>query len=62
MNFDRTQMVNAIRDYLDAVRALVGAQRSQFDWPVHGLSVSDVLRMDPGKPFYDIKSGTKNAS
>lgn len=57
MSFDRTQMVNATQDYLDAVRVLVGAQPSRFDWPVYGLSVSDVLKMDPGKPFYDVKSG-----
>ena len=56
MTFDRTQMVNATQDYLDAVRVLVGAQSSRFDWPVHGLSVSDVLKMGPGKPFYGIKS------
>ena len=57
MTFDRAQMVKAIQDYLDAVRTLVSAQPSRFDWPVHGLSVSDVLRMDPGKPFYAIKNG-----
>ena len=57
MTFDRAQMVKAIQDYLDAVRTLVSAQPSRFDWPVYGLSVSDVLRVDPGKSFYAIKNG-----
>ena len=54
MTFDRTQMVNATQDYLDAVRVLVGAQPSRVDWPVYGLSDLHVLKMDAGKPFYDL--------
>ena len=57
ITFDRAQMVNAMQDYLDAVRTLVGAQPSRFDWPVHRLSVSDALKMNSGNPSYDIKCG-----
>ena len=55
--FERTQMVKAIEDYLDAIRSLVRAEPSRFEWPVHGLSVSDVVKIDPNKPFYDIEGG-----
>jgi hypothetical protein len=57
MVFERTQMVKAIEDYLDAIRTLVCAEPSRFEWPVHGLSVSDVVKIDPNKPFYDIEGG-----
>ena len=57
LTFDRAQMVNAIETYLDTVRALVGEESSKFDWPVRGLSVQDVLKIDPNKPFYAIRDG-----
>ena len=57
LTFERTQMVKAIEDYLDAVRGLVGAEPSKFEWPLHGLSVSDVVKMDANKPFYEIEGG-----
>ena len=55
LTFEWTQMVNAIQDYLDAIRSLVRAEPSRFEWPVHGLSVSDVVKIDPNKPFNDIE-------
>jgi len=57
LTFGRTKMVKAIEDYLDAVRALVGLDPSKFEWPVHGLIVQDVLKIDVSKPFYDIEGG-----
>lgn len=57
LTFERAQMVKAIDDYLDAVRALVGVEPSKFEWPVHGLFVQDVVNIDVSKPFYDIEGG-----
>ena len=56
LTFDRTQMVSAIETYLDTVRTLVGDESSKFGWPVYGLSVQDVLKIDPRKPFYAIRN------
>lgn len=56
--FSRTQMLGAIRTFLDAARHLVADQPSRFEWPVYGLSVTDVLKIDPGKPYYEIRKGT----
>ena len=57
LTFERTQMLNAIQAYLDAVRALVGDEPGKFDWPVCGLSVQSVLKIDPRQPFYEIEGG-----
>ena len=56
LTFDRTQVLSAIETYLDTVRTLVGDESSKFGWPVYGLSVQDVLKIDPQKPFYEIRS------
>ena len=56
LTFDRTQMVSAIETYLDTLGALVGEESSKFGWPVYGLTVQDVLKIDPQKPFYEILS------
>lgn len=55
-------MVSAIETYLDTVRTLVGDESSKFGWPVYGLSVRDVLKIDPQKPFYGNPERIKNAS
>ncbi len=55
LTFDRTQMVKAIEDYLDAVRALVGAEPNRFAWPVCGTSIRYVLNIDPNHPFSEIR-------
>ena len=55
--FDRAQMSNAIHAYLETVRAVVGEDPGKFAWPVCGLSVQDMLKIDPNKPFYDIEQG-----
>ena len=56
LTFDRTQVLSAIETYLDTVRTLVGDESSKFGWPVYGLSVQDVLKIDPRKPFYAIRN------
>lgn len=55
--FERDQMLLAIKTYLDLICRIVGDDPSAFDWPVHGLTVEDVLEIDPCKPFYPIEEG-----
>lgn len=55
--FSRTQMLGAISTFLDAVRHLVAGQPYRFEWPVYGLTVTDVLKIDAGKPYYEIRKG-----
>jgi len=55
LTFERAQMLSAIQTYLDRVRALVGNRLHRFGWPVHGLSVQDVLKIDPNRPLYEIR-------
>lgn len=57
LTFDLAQMVHAVQTYLETVRALVGNDPGKGDWPVHGLSVQDVLKIDPNKPFYETEKG-----
>ncbi len=57
LTFDRAQMVYAVQACLETVRALVGDDPGKGDWPVYGLSVQDVLKIDPSKPFYEIEKG-----
>ncbi len=57
LTFDCAQMVNAIHVYLDAVRAVVRDDPGKFSWPVCGLSVQNMLKIDPNQPFYDIEQG-----
>ena len=49
-------MVSGIETYLDTVGPLVGNESSTFGWPVYGLCVQDVLKIDPRKPFYAIRN------
>ncbi len=48
--FDHAQMLNAVLTYLEAVRSRVGSHPNEFAWPVYGLNVEDVLRIDPTAP------------
>lgn len=57
LTFDRAQMVHAVQAYLETVLALVGDEPGKGDWPVYGLSVQDVLKIDPNKPFYETEKG-----
>ena len=57
LTFDRAQMVHAVQACLETVRALVGDDPGKGDWPVYGLSVQDVLKIDPNKPFYETEKG-----
>ena len=52
--FNRPQMICAVREFLDAVRHLVSYLPHRFEWPVCGISVADVLRIDPSNAHNEI--------
>lgn len=49
-------MLTAVESYIEAVRDLVGKNQRGYEWPVSGLSVEDVLKIDPSRPIYEIES------
>lgn len=55
--FERNQMLVAIKVYLGLIRKIVANDPSLFDWPVCGLTVEEVLEIDPEKPFYPLEDG-----
>ncbi len=57
LTFERTQMLNAVGVYLEMIRTTVANDAVKFCWPVYGLSVQDVLKMNPNQPFYEIEEG-----
>ena len=57
---DRTEVLGAVETYLGTPRTLVVDESSKLFWPVYGLSVLDVLKIDPQKPFYEIRSEASN--
>ena len=57
LTFERTQMLNAVGAYLEMIRTTVANDAVKFCWPVYGLSVQDVLKMNPNQPFYEIEEG-----
>lgn len=54
--FERNQLLMAVEAYIDAARELVRKNQRDYEWPVHGLSIEDVLKIDPSRPIYEIES------
>lgn len=52
LTFRRTQMLEAIRSYLDELAMTVGDRPENFDWPVACVSVDRIIQIDPTKPYY----------